>query len=408
MIEPKGKTRKNRIDDVCGNQNTAGFGVAVDLGTTTVSLCLFSGDGQCLSQKTELNPQRTVSEDIMGRIDFALNDGEQLQKLINGLLHTLICSACEEANISVGDIDRMVIAGNTAMYYLLTGTNPGSISKYPFISDTLFGQWYNILGIKTYLFPCMDSFVGGDITAAILSADIWDTEKTVLLCDIGTNGETVLKKDGRFFATSVAAGPAFEGGGISCGTVASDGAVYRAWEEDGNVYGHTIGNISAKGICGSGLIDAVNAFYQAKWIDKHGNAKKALLPVCATGGTVNVTVEDVRALQLAKAAVCGGINTLLHKGNVSATQVEQFLISGSFGNSLDTDSACGIGLFPQELKSKARFIGNGALNGAIRVLLDLSLTEIAEKIAFQAVCYRLGGDEYFNREFLNSISFPEK
>ena len=379
--------------------------LSVDIGTTTVAMKLFSADGSCVAEAGALNPQRAYSADIMGRIDFALKGGgDTLQTAVKECVFSLLSQCCQKASISVDDIDKMVIAGNTAMLYLLMGLNPASIAEYPFRSETLFGYTTYLWGIETLLFPCMNAFVGGDITAAVLSAGMCEKEKNALLCDIGTNGEIALWKDGMLYVTSTSAGPAFEGAEISCGCGAVDGAVYRVWAEEGEIFAHTIGNKPACGICGSGLIDSVAAFLENGRIDQTG-AIKAPLVVTANGGSISLTQNDIRAFRLAKAAIAAGIQVLLNRSKTETERVSELFLAGGFGTRLDTASSEKTGLLPSVLAKRSVSIGNAALAGATCVLFDQSLVLRAEEIAKNAVHIPLGGNEDINTAFIHNINF---
>lgn len=383
------------------------YGAAVDIGTTTVVLKLFSSDGACVGQSSSLNPQRSFAADVIGRIGEALKgNGFLLQQQITDCINRLLLNSCAQAGIRKSDIDRMVITGNTAMLYLLTGKDPVSISRAPFKADTLFGTWTEVLGIKTYLPMCMNAFVGADITAAVLETGMCEKNDTALLCDIGTNGEIALFKDGKLYVTSTAAGPAFEGAEISCGCGSVDGAIHRVWAEDGAVYAHTLGNLPAVGICGTGFVDAVAAFLETGKIDETG-AIVGELAVSANGGTVFLTGKDIRALQLAKAAVAAGIETLLLRTETKVTDIQTLFLAGGFGNKLDPYSAARIGLIPVSLAAKTCGVGNAALSGAVKMLFDSQLITASEAIASSAVHIGLGGNADFNDAFIENMIFTE-
>ncbi len=389
------------------NNAEFGYGAAVDIGTTTVVLKLFSGDGTCVGEASALNPQRSFSQDVIGRISKAMNgEGEKLKTAVIDCIQALVTSACKTAGIHNTEIDRMVITGNTAMLYLLTGRDPASVSRFPFKADCLFGEETSIFGIKTYLVPCVSAFVGGDTVCALLACGMLGKEQTALLCDIGTNGEIALYKNGALYVTSVAAGPAFEGGEISCGCGGTEGAVYRVWAEEGNIYSHTVGNKPAIGICGSGLIDAANAFLQSGYVDADGKVLRQLV-INAKGRDICLCQNDIRALQLAKSAVAAGIECMLSRTETDVSDIKTLYIAGAFGTKIDPQSAVNIGLFPSELKEKVCFFGNGALSGAVAILFDKSMRKEAENIAAKAVTVPLGGSEEFNRLFIKNISFPK-
>lgn len=383
------------------------YGAAVDLGTTTVVLKLYSAEGICVAEAADLNPQRVFSADVIGRISQALQgEGEKLKDIVTDCIFRLLSKACSPVGIHNTDVDRMVITGNTAMLYLLTGRNPVSISRFPFKADCLFGEETELFGIKTYLTPCVSAFVGGDTVSALLASGMLCKDETAILCDMGTNGEIALYKDGSLYVTSVAAGPAFEGGEISCGCAGTDGAVYRVWSEDGEIYSHTIGNMPAVGICGSGLIDAVSAFLQGGYIDTDGTVLRPPV-IKAKGKDLCLNQEDIRALQLAKSAVASGVECMLARSQTHISEVKALYLCGGFGSKIDVESAVNIGLFPRKLKNKVRFMGNGALNGAEKMLFDDSYCDFAKELAAKAKTLFLGGSKDFNQSFIKNMRFSE-
>ncbi len=382
-------------------------GAAVDIGTTTVVLKLFSADGIWVGEESALNPQRSFSADVIGRIGESLKgNGEALKEQITNCVFSLLNRACAGAGIHNTDVDRMVITGNTAMLYLLTGADPSSISRAPFISKTLFGKWTELFGIKTYLAPCMNAFVGGDITTAVLESGMWKRDETALLCDIGTNGEIALWKKGVLYVTSTAAGPAFEGAEISCGCGSINGAVHRVWAEDGNIYAHTLGNLPAVGICGSGLIDAVAAFYENGYIDTSGAVLRTP-EIQANGGKITLLPADIRALILAKAAVAAGIEVLLARSGTDVCEIHTLYLAGGFGSKLNVSSAAAIGLIPFELCEKVKVLGNAALSGAVKMLFDKNYISLGESIAKNSVHIELGGSDDFNNAFIDNMFLGE-
>lgn len=376
------------------------YGAAVDIGTTTVVCKVFAPDGTCVGERSCLNPGRAFASDVIGRIDAALRGhaGALQQQITDCIAELLAQTGCAD------QIKRMVITGNTAMLYLLTGRCPASIARAPFVSETLFGEAVTLLGIDTFLPPCMNAFVGADITCAVLASGMTTQNETALLCDIGTNGELALWKNGVLYITSTAAGPAFEGAEISSGCGGVVGAVDRVYTANGRVYAHTIGDKPAVGICGSGLIDAVAAFLQTNQIDETGMAEEETLYLSAHGGTVTLTQGDIRALQLAKAAVAAGIEMLLARSGTSADEVATVYLAGGFGNKLSVASAVQIGLLPRAFLHKTVPIGNAALSGAVMLLSDDAKQE-AERIASLSRHVELGGNAEFNDAFVEKMLF---
>ena len=382
------------------------LGAAVDIGTTTLALKLYDlTSGSLLGEAAMLNPQTSVAADVMGRISAAMDDQlEKMQQQIVGAIGNLLTEACAKAGQPEDAVDKLVLTGNTTMLYLLTGRNPECLSHAPFQADTLFGNWDKILGKDTYLPACMNAFVGADITCAVLASGMTENAATSLLCDIGTNGEIALWKDGKLFVTSTAAGPAFEGAGISCGCGSITGAIDKVWVEDGTVCAHTIGEAPAVGICGSGLIDAIAAFLAIEEIDETGATESDDLPL---RDGVALQPRDVRAVQLAKAAIAAGIETLMESAGTSCDDIETLYIAGGFGSHLDVSSAAAIGLIPEDLASKVKVIGNASLSGSVRLLLNKESLLDAEEIAGKSSHVNLGGNPRFNEHYMDQMFFPE-
>ena len=382
------------------------YGAAVDIGTTTIALnlCRLS-DGAVLASAAAENPQRAIAADVIGRMEAAMAGKLQLlQQMVTNAVRSLLEAACRDAGISESLVESLVVTGNTTMLYLLTGRDPEPLSHAPFKADCLFGYETTLLGKRTYLPPCMDAFVGADITCAVLASGLTEKPDAALLCDIGTNGEVALWKEGNLSVTSTAAGPAFEGAGISCGCGSIPGAIDKVWLEKGQVCCHTILDAPAVGLCGSGLMDAVSVFLKTEDIDETG-AVEDNLPLTET---VHLIPRDIRAVQLAKAAIAAGIQTLLETTGTDETQLSDFYICGGFGAHLDLNSAANIGLIPRSLVTKARVLGNAALSGAALLLLDCSARSKAEQLAKAAHQLNLGGNPKFNENYIEQMFFPEE
>lgn len=379
------------------------YGAAVDIGTTTIVLSLYDlASGACLAECGMRNPQSSVAADIMSRIGAALS-GElpRLQRQVSGAVGTLLSRACVRSETDAEQVKSLVVTGNTTMLYLLTGRDPASLSRAPFTADCLFDETTELCGRQAYLPPCMHAFVGADITCAMLSCGMCTREEVALLSDVGTNGELALWRNGDLLVTSTAAGPAFEGAGISCGCGSVAGAIDRVWIRDGRLNVHTIAGAPAVGICGSGLIDAIAAGLSLGVIDETGAMEEDL----ALAEGVRLLPGDVRAVQLAKAAIAAGTETLLETAGVLPREVKAFYVAGGFGTHLNARSAAAIGLFPEPLVRSARGIGNAALAGAAKLLLDRDLQCHARKIAAAARHVTLGGNPDFNRHYMDRMMF---
>ena len=375
------------------------IGAAVDIGTTTVAVRRYSlQTGECLGESAMANPQNSIAADVMGRIGAAMEGSlSKLQAQITDTIYHLLQQAG-------GSADHMVITGNTTMLYLLTGRNPENLSHAPFAADCLFDEEITLFGIPAYLPPCMNAFVGADITCAVMFSQMC-RNRTSLLCDIGTNGEIALWKDGILHVTSTAAGPAFEGAGISCGCSSILGAIDKVTAQNGQLVLHTIGEVPAVGLCGSGLIDAVAAMRHLQWLDETGALKND--PV-VLAPDVSVTQKDIRALQLAKAAIAAGIETLMNLSDTKQEEIETLYLAGGFGSHLSMQSAAAIGLLPKKLVEKTTVIGNAALSGAAQILLNQKQIPELRKLAANSQHWNLGGNTVFQSCFMEQMFFPEE
>ena len=375
-----------------------GPGVAIDIGTTTIAMTAHDlATGKILCKGGMLNPQTEIAADVMGRIGAALEGkSEIMQKQVEDAILSLLQDVTP---------DSMVITGNTTMLYLLTGRNPDCLSHAPFQADELFGISYEIAKSIAYLPRCMNAFVGADITCAVLASGMCEKEEASLLCDIGTNGEIALWKDGKLYVTSTAAGPAFEGAGISCGCGSIPGAIDKVWVENGKVKIHTIGEATATGLCGSGVIDTIAALLETEDIDETGAMDEDSFTLAEN---VEFLPKDVRAVQLAKAAIAAGIKTLLSSANVSSDEIETLYIAGGFGSHLNVESGVRIGLIPEELADKVKIIGNASLAGAAQILLNPDDRRKADAIALESEHVNLGGNPLFNENYMEEMFFPEE
>lgn len=387
--------------------NPAGhkLGAAVDIGTTTIAVRVYNlSDGTVIGEGGKLNPQTSVAADVMGRIGAAMNGRqEELRLQVTTAIAELLDTIAPREQI-----DAMVITGNTTMLYLLTGRNPETLSHAPFEADCLFGFSEKALPshpIPVFLPECMNAFVGADITCAVLASGMCEKNETALLTDIGTNGEMALWKDGVLYVTSTAAGPAFEGAGISCGTGSIRGAIDHVWLEEDKLCVHTIGEEEAVGICGSGLIDAIAALLKTEAIDETGSSEEDALRLC---DTVSLKPSDVRQVQLAKAAIAAGIQTLIEISGIRCEEITCLYIAGGFGSHLNVASAAAIGLIPEDLSGKVEVIGNAALEGAAELLLNRNNLQYSAKIAKLSTHVNLGGNPKFNSNYVDQMFFPEE
>ena len=381
------------------------LGAAVDIGTTTIALRLYDlHTGNCIGESGMGNPQANIAADVMGRIGAALEGRlNEMRSQVLAAIRMLLQTACHQAGEDEEKVDALVATGNTTMLYLLTGRSPEALSHAPFEADWLFDEQMELLGKTAYLPPCMNAFVGADISCAVLSSGQRGGE-TSLLVDVGTNGEIALWKDGMLYVTSTAAGPAFEGAGISCGCGSIPGAIDKAWLEDGRLAAHTIGEGKAVGLCGSGLIDAVACFLENGLVDETGATDEDAL-LLRDG--ICLQPADIRAVQLAKAAIAAGIETLMECAGTDVEEIETLYIAGGFGSHLNVLSAARIGLIPAELAGKVKVLGNAALSGAAMLLLDRDRLQEIRRIKKASKHVNLGGNPAFNEHYMDQMFFPE-
>lgn len=386
-----------------------GYGAAIDIGTTTLAARLYDAEGNVLSSQTALNPQSVWGADVISRIEAALKgQADALRRAVCGAIDALLLDMAKGAGVSAQEIDGAVITGNTTMLCLLTGTDVAPMARAPFALPKRFGEVCTAerLGLSAlkaeteiYLPPCISAFVGADVVCAAAAVKLCEGEETKLLADIGTNGEICLWHRGQLYAASTAAGPAFEGVGISCGMRAGTGAIDRVLILNGRLEAHVIGGGKASGICGSGLMDAIAGLLELELLDETG----ALEDDPAEIGGISLTQKDVRMVQLAKGAVCAGIRTLLETAD--AGRAESMAIAGGFGRYLNMDSAVRIGLIPPEAADNVEIAGNGALSGASMLLLGAGRRESCLAMAERAQPVELSANPVFARHYMTCMMF---
>lgn len=406
-----------------------GLGAAVDIGTTTLVAYLYDlASGELVAAASAPNPQRAFGDDVISRIEKSLGgQSAALAESVRAGVGDLLRECCAKAARETAEIADIVIAGNTAMMYLLLDKSPRSIATAPFEQDDYFGHAVSAKQLalpgghdaEAYLVRSIGAYVGGDITAAILSSDLLGRGAAPqLLMDIGTNGEIVLAKDGAANSCSTAAGPAFEGAGISRGMPAASGAISRVWLNGGEIGFETIDDAPPIGICGTGIVDAVAAMLKAGALDMTGRIAAdghaftssiteidgAPAFFLADSG-VAITQKDIRAVQLAKSAICAGAETLMHHAGVAAADIETLFIAGGLGSYIDADNAEFIGLIPAGLAQKSVVLGNAAGAGAAMALLSRSERRLSEEIAEQTGNFELSSDAVFSAKYMDGMLF---
>jgi uncharacterized 2Fe-2S/4Fe-4S cluster protein (DUF4445 family) len=408
----------------------ANLGIAVDIGTTTLVVALVDLEsGDELAVASALNPQTAYGHDVLSRIHFAAGpDGLATMQLalVDGL-NALIEQVCQRAGVEPGHIHEAVLGGNTCMLHIAAAVDPAPLGRSPYRPSLTGASHLRAaelgLGIAVhglvYLPPVISGFVGADITAGILATDLHRSQQTVLLLDIGTNGEMVLAHAGELWATSTAAGPAFEGVNIECGMRAALGAVDAVTANDGGWTLHAIGDVPAIGICGSGLIDLVSCLVKNGAIGRNGRFEtKAAAPVgnwderegrclLRLSDGVVLTQKDVRQVQLAKAAIRAGLDALLAEAKVRRQDVERVLVAGSFGYHLRPDSLAGSGLLPGSLAAKVEVVGNTCKAGAVTLLTNNGARRELQVVAARVRSIELANDVTFARRFVDQMAFGD-
>ena len=388
------------------------YGVAVDIGTTTLAACLYDREWVQLAVTGCPNPQGVWGADVVTRMENAMDGRDRdLADLVRRGVTQMLIDLASHAGIPVSDIDHMVITGNTVMLHLLTQTSVEPLTHAPFVAEDLFGRWVAgvTLGLdllppqaQVYLMPCVSAFVGGDLVAALEACDFCYGQETKLLVDIGTNGEMALWHKEKLYVCSTAAGPAFEGAGIAMGMAGGEGAVDHVSLCNGVLTPHVIGDVPPVGICGSGIVDSVACFLDAELMDETGYLEDDPTPVACP---VSLTQADIRAVQLAKSAIGAGLDTLMHSVDVTADQVSKLYVAGGFGSYLNVHNAGRIGLLPHKLTSRVEVLGNAALAGATMLLMDRAGIPHAEGIAKSAQVVDLATNAYFAEAFMQGMMF---
>ena len=409
------------------------LGVAVDIGTTTVVAHLTDMDtAERIATASGVNAQRPYGADVISRIQYSVDNGhETLTRLIRGQLANLILEACASSGANPQSVGYISIAANTIMEHLAAGYSPAGMGVVPFTTVSLFGDEMEAgadLGVGAdallYFAPAISAYVGGDITAGMLAAGLEDMQGPVVYLDIGTNGEIAVKQGDKYYCCATAAGLAFEGAEISMGMAAVGGAINHVrWEDELKI--SVIGDAAPRGLCGSGLLDALAVLLETGAVDESGrlldpdeishgiaahigsvDGKNAFM--LTSGNNVYMTAADIRKLQLAKSAIAAGIQTLLHHMGIAESDVKQFVLAGGFGSFMDQNSAARIGLFPACFLPVASTLGNTAGEGAAIALCSADAREVLESIRARCEYIELSTSPVFNDQFVEQMMFPDK
>lgn len=420
-----------------GDRSKYKYGIAIDLGTTTVALYLVDlNNGNIISITSQANKQRAYGGDVISRINYTMEnkDGiDELNKCVISQINEMIDKISKENNIDKKEIYNLVLVGNTTMIHLFMKLNCKNIAIAPFIP--IITETYkcpssdlgiNINGIISFP-PSISAYVGSDISAGILASKLYEHEKFSLLLDIGTNGEMALGNKDVIFTCSTAAGPAFEGANIKYGVGGIDGAISSIDLSKSKIY-ETINNERPCGICGSGVLDISSQLLKYEIIDENGrmydldeikddnlrkrlkieNNMKEFVIFEDEDKKISFTQKDIREVQLAKAAICAGIKVLLKESNLNYENIEYVYIGGGFGNFMDVDSAINIGMIPKELKDKIKSIGNCAGKGALDYLINCDKQKDIINITNKCKYVELSQNKFFQEFYIDSITFDEE
>ncbi len=440
MPEPAAGNSISKMPEAAARLKTHGrqlteYCIAVDLGSTTLAAVLIDQSGSILSQATAVNSQRAYGGDVISRIQ-ASNEGrkDELRRCICRDLEQMFCALVQKLEKMIKmqmmqiKISRIAIAGNTTMLHLLRGYSCERLGQAPFEPVNLqteclpyrelFSDAAGCAQAAVYLLPGMSAFAGADITAGLYSSGFWQMpeDETAFFVDLGTNGELACGSRKGFVTSAAAAGPAFEGGRLSCGIPGIPGAVSKVSYLYHRVRIQTIGQKKPCGICGTGALEAVAALLGEGLLNKDGLLapqlfEQGMVLACREDGSrICLTQADIREIQMAKAAIRAGIEILLLRygqmlGQDAGPAVSRVYLAGGFGYYLSADTATAIGLFPPEWRDKIILCGNTSLKGAVLFLSDPSCAGGLVKICSKNTSIQLEDDPRFQEIYIQQMGF---
>ena len=409
-------------------EKPAPYHAAIDVGTTTVCCQILDGKtGAVVASVGELNAQQTFGADVVSRIQAALHGNrEALTEAIRAQLGQMLRQAAKQGSLSLSDIGTVGLVGNSCMQQLFMGLTVDNLAKPPF---PVLIEKAEVFQAKDYLSPCSNGnllvipnifgYLGSDTVGCILAAGIHEAQPLSLVVDIGTNGEMVLGNRERLVSCATAAGPALEGAGIAFGMRGALGAIDHVEITKGELRCHVIGETQARGICGSGLIDAAAVLLKNGVINKRG--RLAAAEACPKFGaylgekdgdrvvflteSVYLTQEDIRQVQMAKGAIAAGIDLMMQELGVSAEQIQRVYLAGAFGSFIGKESACAIGLLPPEVLPKISVVGNAALEGCRAMVCDRTRFRQTTDLVRRVQALDLAAIPGFSRCFARHMGF---
>jgi len=417
------------------------YGIAIDLGTTTIAAALVQlSDGAILASAGSLNPQRIHGLDVIARLQYAGLSAENLRELqsaVNSELSRLAENLLAKTGIAAGVVKLVVIAGNPTMSHLLLGLPIDSLAHPPYRPRNTGAHSLRSkeLGwgrdFPLYVFPSPGGFVGGDTVAFLYGQGFPEpralSPEPALFLDLGTNGEIALLANGKLYATSAAAGPAFEGGNLACGMAALPGAIFSVQAIDGRLVTASVDNLQPQGLCGSGVLDTVALLLHEGLLDATGRLLDPAESSSPLGSRLqdvgkerhfviyrdakimlSLSQEDIRQIQLAKGAVRAAIEVLFERSQVAADELKKVVLTGSFGASIRLASLKTVGVLAESMLKNTSFIREGALAGARRALLESESAQQIEQFSAALKIIPLSGTPLFEHYFMEHINFPSQ
>jgi uncharacterized 2Fe-2S/4Fe-4S cluster protein (DUF4445 family) len=421
-----------------GNHTKPLLTVAVDIGTTSNVVYLVDhATGKFVDSASEYNAQILCGDDVISRILYARKEGglDQLQRLQIQTINDLLHEVAKRNNTELGEIYRVTAAGNTTMIHLFLALDPSHIRLEPYVPTVTHPQPVRAAELGLHVCPeatvdCLPgagAYVGGDITAGVLSSEMFQTQELTLFIDVGTNGEIVLGNADWLIACACSAGPAFEGAGVHSGMRASEGAIEEVWI-NADTYEPTyrvIGDVVPRGICGSGMISLLAEMFTTGVVDKSGRINRTLdSPRVRVGDhgpeyvvawaeetqkredDIVLTEVDISNLIRAKAAIYAGFSVLTSSVGIGLADVEQVLIGGAFGKYIDIEKAVHIGLLPDMPWERFKYLGNTSVLGAFTALLCPDMRREVVEIANKMTYLELSADNRFMEEFTSALFLP--